>query len=103
MPRRLRWVVHMRGNFSRIQNEWYVDSNRTYAVVLEPDEDEGGYTAIVPALPGVVTEGDTIDEALANARDAIQLCLEDLAERGDEIPSSDTGARLERVEVPIAS
>ena len=75
---------------------------RTFAVVLEPDPD-GGYTAIVPALPGVVTEGDSLDEALTNARDAVILCLEDLAERGAEIPESDVGARLERIEISLAS
>ena len=36
-----------------------------FQVVLEPS-DEGGYTAYVPALPGCISEGDTIDEAMAN-------------------------------------
>ena len=55
---------------------------RRYTVVLAPDQDDGGYTVTVPALPGCVTEGDTLEEALANAKDAIQLYLEDLeAER----------------------
>ncbi len=76
--------------------------SRNYAVVLEPDA-ECGYTAIVPALPGVVTEGDTLEEVFANVREAIELCLEDLASRGLDIPESDTGARLERIEIPIAS
>ena len=44
-------------------------------VVLEPSE-EGGYTAIVPALPGCISEGDTRDEALANIEEAIRLYLE---------------------------
>lgn len=44
-------------------------------VVLEPSE-EGGFTAVVPALPGCVSEGDSRDEALANIRAAIQLYLE---------------------------
>ena len=44
-------------------------------VVLEPS-DEGGYTAIVPALPGCISEGDTRDEALANIQEAIELYLE---------------------------
>ena len=44
-------------------------------VMLEPS-DEGGYTAIVPALPGCISEGDTREEALANIREAIQLYLE---------------------------
>ncbi len=44
-------------------------------VILEPS-DEGGYTAIVPALPGCISEGDTRDDALANIQEAIRLYLE---------------------------
>jgi predicted RNase H-like HicB family nuclease len=44
-------------------------------VVLEPSE-EGGYTAIVPSLPGCVSEGESKDEALKNIREAIVLYLE---------------------------
>jgi len=45
-----------------------------YTVVLEPQE-EGGFTVLVPALPEVVTEGDSEVEALANAEEAIRLVL----------------------------
>jgi len=44
-------------------------------VILEPSE-EGGYTAIVPSLPGCLSEGDTREEALKNIREAIELYLE---------------------------
>jgi predicted RNase H-like HicB family nuclease len=44
-------------------------------VVLEPS-DEGGYTALVPALPGCISEGDTKEDALRNVREAIELYLE---------------------------
>ena len=44
-------------------------------VVLEPSE-EGGYTAIVPALPGCISEGETREDALANIQEAIRLYLE---------------------------
>jgi predicted RNase H-like HicB family nuclease len=44
-------------------------------VVLEPS-DEGGYTAVVPSLPGCISEGETKDEALANIKEAIELYLE---------------------------
>ena len=47
----------------------------TFKVVSEPSE-EGGYTVYVPALPGCVSEGDTIEEALRNIREAIELYLE---------------------------
>ena len=46
--------------------------------------DEGGYTVYVPALPGCVSEGDTLDEARANIREAIALYLEDVE---PELPS----------------
>jgi predicted RNase H-like HicB family nuclease len=44
-------------------------------VILEPSE-EGGFTAIVPSLPGCISEGETRDEALVNIREAIGLYLE---------------------------
>ncbi len=44
-------------------------------IILEPS-DEGGFTAIVPTLPGCISEGNTRDEALANIREAIALYLE---------------------------
>jgi predicted RNase H-like HicB family nuclease len=44
-------------------------------VVLEPS-DEGGYTAIVPSLPGCITEGNSREEALSNVKEAIELYLE---------------------------
>ena len=44
-------------------------------IVLEPS-DEGGYTALVPALPGCISEGPDREAALANIQEAIQLYLE---------------------------
>jgi len=44
-------------------------------IVLEPS-DEGGYTVIVPALPGCISEGKTREEAFANIKEAIDLYLE---------------------------
>lgn len=44
-------------------------------VILEPS-DEGGYTVYVPSLPGCISEGETLDEALENIREAIELYLE---------------------------
>ena len=46
-----------------------------FKVVMEPS-DEGGYTIYAPALPGCVSEGETVEEALANIREAIDLYLE---------------------------
>lgn len=44
-------------------------------VVLEPSDD-GGYTVLVPSLPGSISEGETVEEALSNIREAIELYLE---------------------------
>ncbi len=44
-------------------------------IILEPSED-GGYTVLVPSLPGCISEGNTEEEALRNIKEAIELCLE---------------------------
>ena len=56
-----------------------------YTVVLEREED-GGYVAVAPALPGCVSQGDTREEALENIREAIELYIEDCIEAGDAVP-----------------
>ena len=57
----------------------------TYNIQLRK-ENEGGYTVIVPALPGCITYGETVDEAIEMAKEAIELYIEELNERGEEIP-----------------
>lgn len=57
-----------------------------YTVLLDPDPAGEGYTVTVPALPGCITEGRAIDEALVNAREAIACHVEGLIVSGDEIP-----------------
>jgi antitoxin HicB len=56
-----------------------------YTAVFEPAE-EGGYVVTVPALPRLVTEGDTLEEARAMVKDAIRGYLESLMKHGEEIP-----------------
>ncbi len=75
--------------------------NREYSftVLFEPAE-EGGYVATCPALPGLVTEGDTLEEARANASDAIRGYLESLAKDGME-PPPDKEIRLEPVKEKV--
>jgi len=57
-----------------------------YTIILQPDDEEGGYTVTVPALPGCVTEGDTVEEAATMAREAIAGYLEALAKNGEPLP-----------------
>jgi predicted RNase H-like HicB family nuclease len=56
---------------------------RQVVLMTNPD---GRITALVPSLPGCVSEGDTAEEALANVRDAIDLWEEDMREDGEPIP-----------------
>lgn len=56
-----------------------------YRVILEPEE-EGGYAVWVPALPGCVSQGDTLEEALANIREAIQSYVESCRKHGEAVP-----------------
>lgn len=58
----------------------------SYTILFEPVE-EGGYVVTCPALPGLVTEGDTLEEAREMARDAIRGYLESLQKDGLPIPA----------------
>jgi antitoxin HicB len=67
---------------------------KQYDVVLIP-QPEGGFVVSVPELPSVVTEGETVEEALAMAKDAIEGYLATMREEGWKLPS----IRHERVAV----
>ena len=58
----------------------------TYKIRLQK-EPEGGYTVSVPTLPGCITYGKDIDEAIAMAKEAIELYIESLVESGEEVPT----------------
>ena len=71
-----------------------------YTVILEPAE-EGGYIVRCPALPGLVTEGDTLEEARAMAEDAIRGYIESL--RKDHLPiPPDVPATQEEIRVLVS-
>jgi antitoxin HicB len=61
---------------------------RTYTFVFNP-EPEGGYTVTCPALPGLVTYGESLDEARAMALDAMEGLIEVMLENGERVPESD--------------
>jgi predicted RNase H-like HicB family nuclease len=63
-----------------------MNTTRTYTVVLTPEPDGSAVNAAVPALPGVLTWGRTIDEAYASAAEAVLLHLEGYRERGQPFP-----------------
>lgn len=58
-----------------------------FTVILTSDEEDGGYVAECPAIPGCVSKGDTVEEALGNIKEAIEGCLASLAARQLPLPS----------------
>ena len=76
-------------------------ADRRYTVLFEPAE-EGGYVVTCPALPGLVTEGDTIEEAREMARDAIRAYVESLRKDGLPIPD-DIDPVKEELDVPLSA
>ncbi len=60
----------------------------SYRILLR-EEPEGGYTVTVPTLPGCITFGDTVQDAIEMAREAIELYLESLVAHGEEIPTEE--------------
>ena len=72
---------------------------RTFRVILEPNE-AGGYTVMVPVLPGCISEGDTKKEALANIKEAIELYIESLQADGEPIPTEEA---VEETVVEVAA
>jgi antitoxin HicB len=69
-----------------------------YNVIMTPDE-TGGYVVTCPALPALVTEGDTLEEAREMAADAIRCYLEGLQKDGETIPTDNSIAEEVAVEI----
>jgi len=61
----------------------------TYKILLHK-EPEGQYTVTVPALPGCITFGENVDHAIQMAREAIELYIEELQARGEDVPDDST-------------
>ena len=79
-----------------------MDKRYTYTVQIS--EQEGGYLAEVPALPGCQTWGKTYDEAVANAQEAIQGFLETLTKLGKPIPVESRRLELHlNINVPVTA
>lgn len=61
---------------------------RDFKVFLERDEAYGGYVVVCPSLQGCYSQGKTVEEALSNIREAIELVLDDMESRGEAVPDS---------------
>lgn len=69
----------------------------TYVFAFDP-EPEGGYTVTCPALPGLVSYGETLQEAREMARDATEGLIEVMLEKGEAVPESDPPSATQRYE-----
>ncbi|MCH8994967.1 MAG: type II toxin-antitoxin system HicB family antitoxin [Chloroflexi bacterium] len=71
-----------------------------YAVILIQD-DEGNWLASAPAFPGCHTWGRTRQEALANAQEAVEGCIESLRASGDPLPEESSPPEIEFVQASV--
>jgi antitoxin HicB len=83
------------------RREYVTAHQYRYTVLFEPAE-EGGYVVTCPSLPGLVTEGDTLQEARANAAEAMRGYLETLAKDGLPIPPEDPEPRGSIIKETVA-
>jgi predicted RNase H-like HicB family nuclease len=74
--------------------------SRRYKVLIEQDE-TGVYIATASALPGVVEQGDTTDEAFENMGAAMRFTLDSMVEEGEELPPSDAPHSVEVREIEL--
>jgi antitoxin HicB len=72
---------------------------KKYQIVIEPGED-GWYEVTVPALPGCITQGRTIEEAEVNAKEAIEAYLESFIRRRKKIPDQH-GVSIKEIAVEV--
>lgn len=72
--------------------------SRKFKVVLEQESD-GGYSVHVPALPGCASQGDTLQEALRNIQEAIELYLWSLKDDGLPVPEADPEVLVREIEI----
>ncbi|MBA3413933.1 MAG: type II toxin-antitoxin system HicB family antitoxin [Chloroflexia bacterium] len=74
-----------------------------YTVLLDFDPEFGAYTVTVPALPGCITQGATVEESLERAREAIEGFVASLVKDGEEVPVEEPSLIPLVVEVDIAA
>ena len=73
----------------------------TYTVHIEPAE-EGGYIAFFPTLPGCHTQGETLDEVISMAKDALAGYLDCLQAHGDPLPVEKRVSNMVGFDVPLS-
>jgi predicted RNase H-like HicB family nuclease len=69
----------------------------TFGIIIEKEADDPGYSAYTPTLPGCFSNGQTIEEAKHNIREAIQQHIEALLARGQPVPQKETIVHIEEL------
>lgn len=87
---------------SKIQWE-FPKNSRAYVInaVFVPDPESGGYTAYADNLPGCCTQGDSLDEAIANLKEAFVALVESYRKDGENIPWSHEASGVIRRQLAI--
>ena len=78
--------MHYNDDMRRKETVKTIDARYTCTFRPEP---EGGYTVRCHAFPGLITNGETLEEARANAREALELCIEVFQQEGRPLPPSE--------------
>ena len=74
---------------------------RKYTIILEPEPEDGGYVVLVPALPGCITQGETVSECIERAQEAITGYIESLRLAGEPIPEEPERPQAITIEVHV--
>jgi predicted RNase H-like HicB family nuclease len=82
-------MLSLRLQRSGVPWNWFTEETRMRYTVILQRESDGGYVAVVPSLPGCVSQGDTREEALKNIGEAAELYIEDVQASGDPLPIED--------------
>jgi antitoxin HicB len=72
---------------------------RKYTIILEPDTEVGGYTVTVPALPGCITQGETVEQCIERAQEAIAGYIESLINDGEPVPEETERPQMITIDV----
>lgn len=74
-------------------------TRRTYSILLTPEPDDSAYNVTVPALPGCLTWGPTVEEARTRSQEASELWIESLVAHGEPVPTKEHPPRLQTVAI----
>ncbi len=72
-----------------------------YTAIFEPDKKLGGYTVIIPALPGCISEGDNFEKASENIQEAADLYLKVMDKKKEEIPKEELGIIIAPIQIKV--